>query len=386
MPPPVSARVGIVFDYAAENWPSMDLVGDLLVDGLRRHAPRYAPEPIRPEMPRPFGRWLGARAHNADRLVGRHLAYPRSLRRAAGMDLYHVVDHSYAQLVHALPARRTIVTCHDLDAFRSLLQPERDPRPLWFRAMMKHVLGGLGRAAHVVCDSDAVRAELLEYRVLPADRVSTVPLAAHPDFRADPDPTADMHAATLLGSAPPDAADLLHVGSTAPRKRISLLLRAAAPVLAANPRARVVRVGGPLEAAHRELAEALGIARRIVEVPWVPRPLLAALYRRAALVVSTSEREGFGLPLVEAMACGAPVLASGLPVYREVGGSAVRYVEGDAPAPWSAAMAGMLAGLVDEGARRAARAASLERARLYGLHRFAAGIAAVYDRVRAEAA
>ena len=381
----MSTRVGIVFDYAAENWPSMDLVGDLLVDGLHRHAPRYAPERIQPRMPRPFGRWLGARARNADRLVARHLAYPRTLRRATAMELYHVVDHSYAQLVHALPARRTVVTCHDLDAFRSLLQPEREPRPLWFRAMMKRVLGGLRRAAHVVCDSDAVRVELLEHRVVPADRVSTVPLAAHPDFRADPDPTSDAHVAALLGPAPADAVELLHVGSTAPRKRIELLLRAAAPMLAANPRARVVRVGGPLEAAHRRLAEELGIARRIVEVPWVPRPLLAALYRRAALVVSTSEREGFGLPLVEAMACGAPVLASGLPVYREVGGPAVRYVEGDAPAAWSAAMAGMLAGLVDEGGRSAARAASLDRARRYGLDRFAAGIAAVYDRVRAEA-
>jgi glycosyltransferase involved in cell wall biosynthesis len=382
----VSARIGILYDYAAENWPSMDLVGDLLVDGLRRHAPRYAPEPIRPEMPRPFGRWLGGRGHNADRLVARHLAYPRSLRRAAGMDLYHVVDHSYAQLVHALPAGRTIVTCHDLDAFRSLLQPERDPRPLWFRAMMKRVLGGLQRAAHVVCDSDAVRAELLEHRVLPPDRVSTVLLAAHPDFRADPDPTPDAHAAALLGPAPPDAVDLLHVGSTAPRKRIELLLRAAAPVLAAYPRARLVRVGGPLEPAHRHLAEELGIARRIVEVPWVPRPLLAAIYRRATLVVSTSEREGFGLPLVEAMACGAPVLASALPVYREVGGAAVRYVNGDDPAPWSAALSGTLASLADEGKRSGARAASLDRARLYGLDRFAAGIAAVYDRVLAEAA
>jgi glycosyltransferase involved in cell wall biosynthesis len=167
---------------------------------------------------------------------------------------------------------------------------------------------------------------------------------------------------------------------------MGLLLRAAAPVLAADPRARLVRVGGPLEPAHRHLAVQLGIERRIVEVPWVPRPLLASLYRRAAVVVSTSEREGFGLPLVEAMACGAPVLASALPVYREVGGPAVRYVDGDDQATWSAALAGMLAGLVDEGARRAARAASLDRARRYGLDRFAAEIAAVYDRVLAEAA
>ncbi|HEY0035694.1 MAG TPA: glycosyltransferase, partial [Longimicrobium sp.] len=300
----MSIRVGIVYDYRAENWPSMDLVGDLLVHALRRHTPRFAPERIQPRMPCLLGGWAGGAGHNADRLIGRHVAYPRWLRRhGGGRDLYHVVDHSYAQLVHSLPAGRTIVTCHDLDAFRSLLQPEHEPRPPWFRAIMNRVLLGLQRAAHVVCDSDTVRDELLRHQLVPENRVTTIALAAHPDFRPEPDADADAYAETLLG--PPDAVDILNVGSTAPRKRIRLLLRAAAPVLAANPGARIVRVGGPLEPEPRRLAEELGIAGRIVEVPWVDRPRLAAIYRRAAQVDSTTEREGFGLPLEEAMACGA---------------------------------------------------------------------------------
>lgn len=385
MPPQVSARVGIVYDYAAENWPSMDLVGDLLVHALLSHTPRFAPERIQPRMARLFAGWAGGAGHNADRLIGRHLAYPRWLRRhGAGMDLYHVVDHSYAQLVHVLPASRTIVTCHDLDAFRSLLQPDREPRPVWFRAMMKRVLLGLQRAAHVVCDSDTVRDELLRHQLVPENRVTTIALAAHPDFHPGPDADADAHAETLLG--PPDAIDILNVGSTAPRKRLGLLLRAAAPVLASNPRARIVRVGGPLEPEPRRLAQELGIVGRIVEVPWVDRPRLAAIYRRAALVVSTSEREGFGLPLVEAMACGAPVLASALGVFREVGGSAVEYVDGDDAAAWSAALDAALTRLANPSERMAARAASLLRARLYRVDRFAPAITAVYDRVLAEAA
>lgn len=385
MPPPVSARVGIIHDYAAEHWPSMDLVGDLLVEALRAHAPGFAPERIQPRMPHLFGRLGGRAGHNADRLIGRHLAYPRWLRRhSAGLDLYHVVDHSYAHLVHALPAGRTVVTCHDLDAFRSILEPVRDPRPRWFRAMMGRVLRGMQRAAHVVCDSDTVRDELLGHRLLPADRVTTVPLAAHPDFH--PESGAEADAAAVLGPAPPDAVDILNVGSTAPRKRIGLLLRATAPALAAHPRARLVRVGGTLEPEQRALAQELGIARRVVEVPWVDRPLLAAIYRRAALVVSTSEREGFGLPLVEAMACGAPVLASALDVFREVGGSAVEYAGGDDPAAWSASLEAALTRLTDPDARAEARAASLDRARLYSVDLFAAGITAVYDRVLAEAA
>ena len=73
-------------------------------------------------------------AFNADRLLNRFVLFPRYARRsAARFDLFHVVDHTYAQLVHALPAGRAGVYCHDLDAFRCLLDPAADPRPRWFR-------------------------------------------------------------------------------------------------------------------------------------------------------------------------------------------------------------------------------------------------------------
>ncbi|MBW3572286.1 MAG: glycosyltransferase family 1 protein, partial [Gemmatimonadetes bacterium] len=106
--PPLT--VGVVCDYAEEGWPSMDLAAELLVAGLREYAPGYEPAALRPRMPRVFGRAPGGRTgRNADRLLARHLAYPAWLRRnARGMDLYHEADHSYAHLVHALPAERTL--------------------------------------------------------------------------------------------------------------------------------------------------------------------------------------------------------------------------------------------------------------------------------------
>lgn len=372
--------VGVVADYAEEGWPSMDLAAELLVDGLRAHTP-HAPTLLRPAMPRPFGRWTGGPGHNADRVLGRHLAYPRWLRARAGdFALFHVADHSYAHLVDVLPPGRAVVTCHDLDAFRSLLEPARDPRPWWFRRMMGRVLGGLRRAAHVVCDSDAVHAELLSHGLLPPDRVTTVPLPAHPDFAPAPDPAADAEAARLLGPARADAVDLLHVGSTVDRKRIPLLLDAFAAVRADVP-ARLVRVGGPLTAAQRRRAEAHGIAQSILELPFLDRRTLAAVYRRAALVVNPSEREGFGLPLVEAMACGASVLASDLTVLREVGGTAVRYVSSGDADEWAEAIRDELARLASPASREAARRMALDRAQRFTLAEYARGIASVYDRV-----
>ena len=378
--------VGVVCDYAEEGWPSMDLAAELLVDGLRAHT-AYAPTALRPRMPRPFGAVLGGwgPARNADRVLGRHAAYPRWLRRRADeFALFHVADHSYAQLVHALPAGRTVVTCHDLDAFRSLLDPARDPRPAWFRRMMGRVLGGLQGAAHVVCDSDAVHAELLSYGALPPDRVSTVPLPVHPDFSAAPDAGADAEAARLLGPVRPDAVDVLHVGSTVARKRIPLLLAAFAEVRRTGIDARLVRVGGALTAEQRRTAADLGIGDAVAELPFLDRKTLAAVYRRAALVVNPSEREGFGLPLVEAMACGTPVLASDLTVFREVAADAVRYPPGDDADAWAAAIAAELARLASPEARAETRERALARAARFTLAAYAQGIAAVYDRVLAE--
>ena len=376
--------VGIVADYAEEGWPSMDLAAELLADALRAHTP-HTPVLLRPRMPRPFGRVLGGSGavRNADRMLGRHLAYPRWLRRRVGdFGLFHLADHSYAHLVHVLPAERTVVTCHDLDAFRSLLEPARDPRPAWFRRMMGRVLGGLRRAAQVVCDSDAVHAELLSHGLLPPDRVTTVPLPAHPDFSPAPHPAADAEAARLLGPASPGAIDVLHVGSTVPRKRIPLLLEAFARVAAGAP-IRLVRVGGPLTAEQRRIAAERGIATSILELPFLDRPTLAAVYRRAALVINPSGREGFGLPLVEAMACGAPVLASDLPVLREVGADAVRYVCGEDADTWAHAVREEIGRLASRTSRESARARSLQRAQRFTLTTYAQGIADVYDRVLA---
>jgi glycosyltransferase involved in cell wall biosynthesis len=375
--PPLT--VGVVCDYAEEGWPSMDLAAELLVEGVRKHADGWQPAALRPRMPRAFGRVLrGRTGRNADRLMARHLAYPRWLRRhARGMDLYHVADHSYAHLVHALPAERTVVTCHDLDAFRSLLDPTRDPRPAWFRAMSSRVLSGLRAAAFVVCDSDAVHAELLSFGVLPPDRVATVPLPAHPDFSAEPDDAADAEAARLLGPAGGHV-DLLHVGSTVARKRIPLLLQAFAAVAPAVPGARLIRVGGALEPEQRRIAQEHGILDRIVQVPFVDRKTLAAIYRRAALVVYPSEREGFGLPLVEAMACGATAVASDLTVFREVAGDAVQYVTRDDPDGWAQAIGNALDRLASPESRAEARAASLRRAERFTLAAYAGSIAQIY--------
>src|SRR5207253_3233147 len=103
-------------------------------------------------------------AFTADRMVNRMWDYPRYAAGLAGAyDVYHVIDHSYGQLVHRLPAERTVVTCHDLDTFRSLLRPGEERRSPPFRAMMRRALSGMQRAARILAVTSAIRDELIAH-------------------------------------------------------------------------------------------------------------------------------------------------------------------------------------------------------------------------------
>ena len=160
-----STRVAILCDIVEENWPSMDLAGEMLFKYLQRdHSDSVAATRLSPSMRRRFTRGQTAcgRLFNADRFLNRFRDYPRVVRkRKAEFDLFHVVDHSYGQLLHELPPGRTIVTCHDLDTFRCLLHPADERRSILFQKMMKRTLGGFRKAARVVCDSESIRDELL---------------------------------------------------------------------------------------------------------------------------------------------------------------------------------------------------------------------------------
>jgi glycosyltransferase involved in cell wall biosynthesis len=325
-------RVGLVCDLLEERWTSMDLVADHLHTMLCSAHDTVEAEVLRPRMRRRLTRFTVGRripgAGTIDRLVNRHFDYPRWLARCRdGFGVYHVVDHSYAQLVHALPARNTVVTCHDLDAFRCLLPAGRERRSAAFRALARRTLDGLACAARVVCDSEAVRRELAALDVVHTDRLRVVPIGVDAIFSPAPDPVGDAQAAALLGPTDPRAPELLHVGSTIPRKRLDLVLRAFAMVRRRRAGARLVRVGGPLTPPQQDLARALGIASSIVELPHLDTRTLAAVYRRASAVILPSDREGFGLPVLEALASGRPVVASDIPALRESGGRAACFCE-----------------------------------------------------------
>jgi glycosyltransferase involved in cell wall biosynthesis len=336
-------QVAIVADFLEEGWPSMNLVAEQLVSAQNKLFSSDSDASgvvtsgycscclIRPPMRRRFSRpeQNVGRGYTLDRLVGRFYGYARYLRKLRSQfDLFHLADHSYGQLVHGLPPGRTIVTCHDLDTFRCLWEPGHAGRGPFFVSMTRRILSGMQKAAHVCCVSRATRDELLVRRLMPPDRVSVVHPGVNPTLLepADPDAERFIEREVLMadGSGTQEIR-LLHVGSTISRKRIDLLLEVFNQLRTVEPYAVLYRVGGPFTDAQRALAERLGVAPHIRVLPCISHQQLAALYRRVALMLLPSDAEGFGLPAVEALACGTPVLASDLPVLREVGGSAATY-------------------------------------------------------------
>jgi glycosyltransferase involved in cell wall biosynthesis len=334
-------RLALLCDYPEEGWPSMDLCAEMLLAHLcsewtgRVRATRFCPPFRRRLAGLPLGRaprW----GLNADRLLNRVWDYPRHLRRhAKRFDLFHVCDHSYAHLARVLPGDRTGVFCHDLEAFHCLLAPRGEPRPRWFRGVMRRVLEGLQKAAVVFYSTAAVRAEIERHGLLPPDRLIHAPYGTAPEFRPEP-ARVDREGVGVPGVS--GRAFLLHVGSCIRRKRIEVLLEVFARVRARHPGLTLVQVGGRWTGDQQAQIRRLGITGSLRQVRGLDRQALAALYRRALLVLLPSEVEGFGLPVLEALACGSVVVASDIPVLREVGGPGAVYCPVADVAVWADAI------------------------------------------------
>lgn len=306
----------------------MDLVAASLMTELAA-IPTVEAALLRPPFCRPLGAIPSANsraAFNAERALNRYALYPLWLRRERRrFDLFHVVDHSYAHLVNHLPAARTIVTCYDLDAFRCLLEPACEPRSAAFRALIRHVMWGFRRAASVVCASNATRDALLGAGLRSADDTVVIHIGVDDAMFAEPGNCVRLQVDALLGARALEAIEILHVGSVERRKRIDLVIRIFAGIANRFPAARLLRVGGALTPEYAALARELGVGDRITTLPFLEREVLAAVYRRADLTILPSQSEGFGMPVLEALAAGTPVLASDIAVLREVGGDAARY-------------------------------------------------------------
>lgn len=239
------------------------------------------------------------------------------------------------------------------------------------------------RAAAVLTVSHAAKADIVAQLGLPPERVTVTHNGLKPIYRpiADRGPLVDLRRRYDL-----EMDFILAIGSADPRKNLVTLLHAYA-ALPAELRQRyqlaIVWTHQLLAAGLAEQAAALGIADRLRFLQRVSDADLALLYNAAGLFVFPSRYEGFGLPLLEAMACGVPVVAADNSSIPEIAGDAALLV----PAQDAAAMSGAMAQVLNDVAvQEALIRRGVARAAHFSWARCARETHAVYEQVAAQAA
>ena len=253
--------------------------------------------------------------HN--RFVRIPISFPLALRR----DRIDVAHFQY--VVPPVCPCPVVVAVHDISY-------EFHPRffPVLQRARLKALVPrAVRKAAHVLTISDFSKRQIVERYGVDPGRVTVTHLAASPDFRVIAD--RDEARRDVSGLSVPDRF-LLAVGNVQPRKNLSRLLGAYADL---RRRGRIelplVLVGRRAYQGSRILDQvgALGIERNVSFTGYVTDRQLVALYNLAEVFVYPSLYEGFGLPILEAMACGAPVIASNVASMPEVAGDAAVLID-----------------------------------------------------------
>lgn len=275
-------------------------------------------------------------------------SFARLVRRRR-LALFHALHYVLPPFL----ATRAVVTVHDLIH----LDPRLSSRS-WAYPYARFMLGSsLSRARAVITGSNASRQGIVERFPAAAGKITIVPHGVAKEFRPGPDPEGLAGLSRKYGLPQRYA---LFLGGDRPHKNLLRVVEAF--LLAAGDGVGLVLAGPrPRDARLRKLLAAPGLSSRTRILGVVPREDLPGLYRGAVVFLCPTLEEGFGLPALEAMGSGTPVITSAIPVWRETCGDAALFVDPRDPRAIAAAVALVASSpeersrLRDLGLRRAAR-------------------------------
>ncbi len=318
----------LIGNYPADQQQSMQRFAILMRRGLTT-----AGVPVESIQPRvAFGRISFAGSFVAKWLgyLDKFLFFRSQLKRKLSpeIELVHICDHSNAIYAGWVRDRPVVVSCHDLLAVRGALGEVPDtPASATGKFLQRWIVSGLRKASAIACASTAT---LRDAQRIVGQRKGRPQLLLihhginHP-YRKQP----ATQARALLSRAPgldPSRPFALHVGSNLRMKNREGVLRIFA--LTKNEwNGQLVFAGQKLTPELRSLGDELGISDRVVEAEGPDNELLEALYSSALVLLYPSRFEGFGWPIIEAQACGCPVICAAREPMLEVAGEAALTAE-----------------------------------------------------------
>jgi glycosyltransferase involved in cell wall biosynthesis len=297
--------------------------------------------------------------------VDKFLLFPPQLRRLARQyDLVHVLDHSNSMYLRVVRGRHNLITCHDVLAVRAA----RGEFPevsigLFGRLLQRWILSGLRSARNVLCDSAKTADDIRMLtgatgdRSAPGGLLRVVPIPLNWNYQ--PRAVLSIELTSRLGLRTGERY-ILHVGGNQWYKNRVGVLRIFARLIDSDSFSdiKLVMAGKPWTEAIENVIREEHLGDRVIQAPNVTNDELQALYGNAVALLFPSIEEGFGWPILEAQACGCPVITSCRPPMSDVAGEGAILID---PVDARAAARAIADGLANLEGLRAAGFRNLER-------------------------
>ena len=364
----------LIANYMPDQQPSMQRFGAVLESSLIELG--YAVRVVRPksvvgkarQSGSGLGKWLG--------YLDKFVFFPPELRKSlAWADIVHICDHSNSLYVPFLKDHPHLVTCHDVFAIRTARGEISHYSPGWTgKIYQKLIAHFLNRARYVACVSDQTQKELVQICKGLENRTSVVNNGLN--YPYSPMPREETFARLRRMNVPTQQPFMLHVGGNQWYKnRLGVLKIFSRLRQEATPVQRLVMVGKEWTIEMCEFSRDNSLGESVIELPEISNEDLRALYSTAECLLFPSFQEGFGWPVIEAQACGCPVITSDRPPMNYIAGDAAIYID---PEDCEAAAATILKSLDTLGGRREA---SLQNARRFKSSTMASKYVELYEKL-----
>ena len=294
---------------------SMDVYAEGLISGLRAVRPQWEIIEMIPEQIDRKDRSILIRLW---KYYERFINFPRRVIKQKA-DVIHILDAAEAHIVYGLrnSSTRTVVTCHDLINFyyagnrASSMQLPFISHNMWLRAIR-----GMKFADHVIAVSDSTAKDTMKILEIHPERISVSPDAVDEDFQRLSSP--EIQSIRERYGIQPDTLCLLSVGSDHPRKNLPNIIESLGILKKQGLNFEFWKAGADFTGEQKDLIQQLDVKDRIRYLGKPDQKTLIEIYNAADILIFTSLFEGFGMPLLEAMACGTPVITSNVSSMPEV--------------------------------------------------------------------